>query len=94
MIFCVVSAILKAIFMFVFLNMLVTALIFGLWNVNVAQISFSFLSVCGLVFCCIRLLSFLSSCVGTLLFFPILWMVCHSFRFLLSSSGSACILSM
>jgi len=43
MIFCVVSAVLKAIFMFVFLNRLVTALIFGLWYVNVVQISFSFL---------------------------------------------------
>ena len=71
MIFCVVSAVLKAIFMFVVLNMLETALIFGLCYVNVDHISFSFSSVGGLVFCCIRLLSFLSSCVGTLLFLPV-----------------------
>jgi len=57
-IFCVVLAVLNAIFMFVFLNRLVTALIFGLCYVNVVQVSFSLVSGERLVFCCVRLLSF------------------------------------
>jgi hypothetical protein len=66
---CNVLVVLKAIFMFVFLNRCEIFLILGLKYVNVVQVLFVFSSVCWWLFLCIVCEFILcSKCCGKLLF--------------------------
>jgi len=78
-----------------FLKRFVIALILGLWYVNVVHFSLSAVSGFGLGFLCFSFLwSLWSTCDGTSLFFPIVFMVSHSLCLLSWSSGKLYILFM